>query len=128
MNKIMVIVATASMAIAATVGAKVITGRWTDATTNEDGSAIPATGAGSIASTRFEWGTCNGSAFGNKLGEVTVQAGSPRVAPTSDLPPGTYCGRFIHKNTYGVESDPSDVVTKTIDAPKPGKPQNPSWG
>lgn len=107
--------------------AAVLTATWQNATTNTDGSAIPATGPGSIASTRFEWGTCgSGGTFGTKLGERVV-AGTVTSAPTDDLGPGTYCGRGYHTNTYGVESDPSIVVQKVVPAPKPNPPTNLSF-
>lgn len=108
----------AAVAMAATISAS-----WQNATTNTDSTAIPATGAGSIATTRVEYGTCNGTDFGQKQGEVVV-AGTATSAVTPNLPPGRYCARAIHINTYGVESDPSNVAVKVIEAPKPRPPAN----
>ena len=105
-----------SLAIAATINAS-----WTNATQNTDGSAIPATGAGSLVSTTVEYGTCNGNAFGTKIGEVT-SAGTGAVTP--NLGPGRYCARAFHTNTYGEVSDPSAVGIKVIASPKPNPPSN----
>lgn len=63
-----------------------ITTTWTYPTQNTDGSAIPASGAGSIASSRVEWGTCAGAAFGTKLGEARSVA-SVIVNPPKPQPP-----------------------------------------
>jgi len=100
---------------------------WKNATTNTDGSAIPTTGGGSIASTRIEYGTCNGLAFGVKVGEV-VTSGPVETAATPNVAPGTYCSRAYNKNTYGNESGPTLVVQKVIDAPTPNPPSNFSQG
>lgn len=125
MRKFIALVAGALLSVGAF--AAVLTVTWTNATQNTDGTAIPATGPGSIANTRVEYGTCNGTAFGTKVGEVVV-AGSATTTPTPNLAPGTYCGRAIHINTYGEESAPSNVATKTINAPVPRPPSNFSLG
>ena len=94
---------------------------WQNATTNSDGSAIPASGSGSIATTRFEYGTCGGAGtFGTKLGEVAV----PGVILSIEFEfgAGTYCFRGKHVNTLGAESVFSVVVSKTITAPPPPPP------
>ena len=104
-----------------------VTATWQHPTQNTDDSAIPATGAGSIASTRIEWGSCNGAAFGTAVGEVVV----PAPAATTVIPNlgvGTWCARAFSKNTYGAESDASGVVQKVIAAPKPKPPANFSIG
>lgn len=111
-----------AIAMAATV-----TVRWQNPTQNTDDSAIPASGPGSIASTRIEYGTCSGAAFGTKLGEFIV-TGQAEAGVSPDLAPGTYCGRAYTKNTYGEESGASNVAQKVISAPKPKAPSNFSWG
>jgi hypothetical protein len=92
----------------------------TNPTTNTDGSAIPASGAGSIVSDRVEYGSCAGPAFGTKAGEVTITA--PATSATLTQPPGTYCYRAFAKNTYGNESAASVVMTKVVPAPTPSPP------
>lgn len=97
------------------------TSTWTAPTANTDGTVIPATGAGSIVSHRLEWGTCSGTAFGTKIAEAVVLA--PALTYTvTNLAPGTYCFRVYAKNTYGIESAPSGVVSKVVPAPVPNPP------
>lgn len=100
-----------------------VTATWEHPTQNVDDSAIPASGAGSIASTRIEWGTCNGAAFGSKAGEVVVPAPG-KTTSIPNLGVGTWCARAFAKNTYGEESDASAVAQKVIAAPKPKPPAN----
>lgn len=108
----------AGLALAASVAVT-----WQNATQNTDNTPIPASGEGSISTTRIEWGTCNGDAFGVKQGEKTV-AGTVQATQVTDLPPGRWCLRAYHVNTWGVASDPSNVAIKVIDAPKPKPPSN----
>jgi len=112
----------AAVALAATLNFS-----WNNATLNTDGSAIPASGPGALESTTVVYGSCNGSAFGTELARVTVPA-SQLTTVTPDLPPGTYCGYAMHLNNYGVPSDPSNIATKTIPAPKPNAPRNFTFG
>lgn len=100
---------------------------WQNPTQNTDNTAIPASGPGSIASTRIEYGTCIATAFGTKLGEFIV-TGQAEAGVSPDLAPGTYCARAYTKNTYGTESDSSNVAQKVIAAPKPKPPSNFSLG
>lgn len=95
---------------------------WTMPATNTDGSAIPASGAGSIASTRVEYGSCSGTAFGTKAGEVTVPAPATSTTITGFAAGSTACFRAYVKNTYGTESAPSGVVSKTFPTPTPNPP------
>lgn len=94
---------------------------WSLATQNTDGSAIPASGAGSLTATRVEWGSCSGTAFGTKAGEVTVPTPATTTTVTG-LGVATYCFRAFSRNTYGVESAASLVVSKTVPAPTPNPP------
>lgn len=130
MKKTTWVVAAVALAVASVALAEVLTATWENPTTNTDGSAIPATGAGSLASSRLEYGTCTGSgstlALGTKLGEVVTNTNGT-TAKTPDLAPGTYCGQVRVTNTYGSESDPSPVAQKVVAAPKPNKPTNFSW-
>jgi hypothetical protein len=108
------------MVVSAPLYAGTATVHWTNATQNTDGSSIPASGAGSLVSTRVEYGSCSGTAFGTKAGEVTANA--PATSAVITLGPGTYCFRAFSRNTYGSESAASGVATKTIQAPTPSPP------
>lgn len=102
--------------------AATVTVTWTPPTTNTDGSPIAATGPGSLTLYRLEYGTCGaGGAFGTKAGEVTRAA--PATGTTVNLQPGTSCVRVFVANTYGAESDASNVASKVVDPPKPSPPQ-----
>lgn len=105
--------------------AAVLTVRWDNATTNADGSAITATGAGSIARTIVTYGTCNAArdAVQTVTGTVTA-TGAATTAATPDLPPGVYCAFAQHENTFGSRSDPSAVAWREVLAPKPNPPRN----
>lgn len=94
---------------------------WTNPTTNTDGTPIPVTGAGSLTGTRVEWGTCSGTAFGIKSGEVTAPAGVS-TATITNVGPGTWCARAFSRNTYGTESVASNVASKIVPAPVPNPP------
>jgi hypothetical protein len=98
-----------------------VTVTWTQPVTNTDGSAIPATGAGSIASNRVEWGGCAAGAFGTKAGEKVV---SPAASSTTitNLGPGTWCFQVFARNTYGAESAASNVASKLVPVPVPNPP------
>lgn len=120
--------AVALLLVAAAAIAAVATGTWTNATQNTDGTAIPATGAGSLTSTTMEWSVCGtGDTFTTALGQVTVPA-NLLTAVTPDLGPGRFCFRAFHTNSYGVASDPSGVVVKVVSPPKPKPPGNFSIG
>lgn len=96
---------------------------WTLATQNTDGTAIPASGPTSLASTRVEWGTCSGSNFGTKAGEQVVA--KPATTHTvTNLSAGTYCFRAYSRTVAGLESAPTNAVTKTILQAPPNPPGN----
>jgi len=98
-----------------------LTVNWTQPTTNTNGTAIPASGPGSIASNRVEWGTCSGTAFGTRAGERVVTPAATSTVVTG-LAPGTWCARVFATNTYGNESSASAVATRVIPAPTPNPP------
>lgn len=116
----------ASIALAA--GA--LTANWTNATTNTDGTAIPATGAGSLAKSIVEYGPCNATKDTVMPPLSTVEvAGTILTATTpANLAPGTWCAHVRHENTYGSLSDWSDVASKVVVAPKPNKPTGFTFG
>jgi hypothetical protein len=95
---------------------------WTAPTQNTDGTAIPASGAGSLTGTRVEYGTCSGALFGTKAGEVTVPAPTSSVVISGFSPGSTACFRAYSSNTFGVESAASAVASKTWPAPTPKPP------
>ena len=47
--------------------ADTVTATWTNPSTNTNGSAIPAPGAGSLTAARNEYRTSTGAAFGVKM-------------------------------------------------------------
>jgi hypothetical protein len=102
-----------------TAGAADVQVNWTYPSLNADGSALTLA---NIASTRVEHGSCSGSAFGVKAGEVVVLA--PAATTTFTLAPGTHCFRAYTRTVAavgGLESGPSGVVSKVV----PFSPPNP---
>lgn len=96
---------------------------WAPPTTNTDGSAIPASGPGSIASARVEWGSCSGAnVFGVRAGDVIVPAPATSTTIPDLAAATTYCFRVFARNTYGVESDASNVAAKLTPTPTPNPP------
>lgn len=118
MKKILVL----ALFAAGTANAATVTVTWTNPTTNTDSSAIPASGTGSLSSARVEYGTCNGTSFGTKAGEVIRTM--PVTSTTLNLNPATHCIQVKVTNTYGNESDASNVAVKVIPAPTPRPPTN----
>jgi hypothetical protein len=113
----------ALMLVAFAAHASTATLSWTLPTQNTDGSAIPATGPGSIASTRVEWGSCAGAnVFGTKAGEVTVSAPGTSTTIAALAPATTYCFRAFARNTYAAESAASNVASKAMPTPVPNPP------
>lgn len=96
---------------------------WQLPTTNIDGSPIPATGPGSIAAARVEWGSClESNVFGTAAGEVVVAAPANTTTVINLAAATTYCFRVFARNTYGAESGPSNTAAKAIPTPVPGVP------
>lgn len=93
-------------------------------TQNTDGSAIPASGPGSYASTRAEWGSCAADGkFGVAAGEQ-VYTGTATTLATPDLTPGLWCARVYARTSAcdagpPCESAPTNAVSKTIMASGP---------
>ena len=107
--------------IAFNVKAADISGTFTYPTQFEDGSALTLV---QIAAVRVEYGSCAGTAFGTKAGEVSVAP--PATAFTiTGLSPGTYCLRAYTRTTAaagGLDSAPTGVVSKVIPFPPPKPP------
>lgn len=93
------------------------TATWTNPTQYTDGAALaPA----DIQQTRLEYGTCVGTAFGVKAGEVIV-TGSTTTATVQNLAAGTWCFRAYSK-AKGVESAASAVASKVVPQAAPQPP------
>lgn len=110
------------LAIASVAHADDLIVSWTNPTHNTTGTAIPASGPGSLTGTRLEWGSCSGTAFGTKAGEVTAPAGATSATIAGVAPAATYCVRAFSRNTYGAESASSNVASKVVPVPVPNPP------
>lgn len=115
---------------AAVAAAAVLNFSWINATQNTDGSTIPSSGPGSLTNTVIEYGPCNTGkdALQSVTGTITSPNGTATSAASPNLPPGSWCARARHTNTYGEVSDWTAVVTKDVAAPKPKPPSNFSFG
>lgn len=93
---------------------------WTHPSQFTDGTSLSVS---QIASSRVEYGSCAGAAFGVKAGERVVPA--PTATTTITLPPGTYCFRAYTLTTAAAgaqESGPSGVASKVVPFPPPNPP------
>lgn len=95
------------------------TATWTNPTQREDGSALAPS---DIASTRVEWGTCNGSAFGTLAGSQSTTSGAATSLTISGLAAGTYCFRAYTVLGNGLQSVASLVVSKVVPESPPKPP------
>lgn len=104
--------------------ATTLTVTWTHPTSNVDGTPIPASGAGSLVSTRVEYASCGSVAgtFGTKVGEIIVNVPATSASIGSLAANTCYAVRAYSKNTYGSESGPSNVTTKVTPTPVPNPP------
>lgn len=94
---------------------------WTLPTQYEDGSTLAGA---DIASTTVEYGTCSGTAFGTKAGQV-VATGGASSATVNNLAPGTWCFRAFVTTVAAkgaVSSGFSNVASKTVPFPAPKPP------
>jgi len=94
---------------------------WTHPTQFTDGSALAV---GNIASTRVEFGSCAGTAFGVKAGEVIVPAPAT-TATITNLAPGTHCFRAYTRTVAAVgalESAATAAVSKVVPFVPPNPP------
>jgi hypothetical protein len=94
---------------------------WINPTQYDDNTTLaPA----DIASTTVEYGTCSGSAFGTKAGQVVV-TGSLTAATVENLTPGAWCFRAfttVVAAKGGGRSAASNVASKTVPFPNPKPP------
>lgn len=112
--------------------AQTVTATWTNATLNTNGTAIPASGAGSLVRTVVEYGSKTSTGgFGVKAGEVFVAAPATTLQ-LSLVVTQEYALRAFHCNTYATSyvvnatgcSGFSNVAVVTVQAPAPGAPSN----
>lgn len=107
---------------AAKVFAADVTVTWTHPTAFVDGTSLAL---GQIASTRVEYGSCSGTAFGTKTGEVTVNAPATTATISGFANGTTACFRVFTRTTAaagGLESGPSGVAQKAFGWPAPNPP------
>jgi hypothetical protein len=100
---------------------------WTNATTNTDTTAIPATGPGSLATTTIQKGTCVSGAFGTQIATVTLAATIKTNTFVGANPPGSYCFRGFHTAVAfpgfpAQSSAMSGTAIKLVNPPVPSAP------
>ena len=101
---------------------------WSNPTTNTDNSPIVDTAGDEtrLESWRIEYGTCSApNVFGTGIGSVIrprVAGGPLLTSATLNTQSGVKCFRVYATNLIGVESDASNVASRTIDPPKPRAP------
>lgn len=97
-----------------------VTVTWTHPTSYSDGSPLVVA---DIASTTVEYGSCNGSSFGTKAGQVVVNG--PAASAQIERPPGTHCFRAattVIASKGGGTSTFSNVASKVVPFPSPNPP------
>jgi len=73
-----------------------------------------------------EWGTCNGTGFGTRLGEVFATSPDVLGFKDPDLADGDFCFRAFTNLTNGLRSRPSNVVMKSFAPINNGLPMPPT--
>lgn len=100
-----------------------VTVSWVLPTQNTDNSVIPLTGSGALAESRVEYGPCTSSGgLASVENQVNVPAPGNTTQVNGFVGGETVCFRVRVANNLGVVSEPSNVVSKTFDAPKPRPP------
>lgn len=103
--------------------ADTVVASWTLPVQNTDDSPIPATGPGSLVSAKIAWGTCSApGVFGAEVGSIVRPM--PVTSATFNLQPASWCLRVTVTNTYGTESNPSNVVAHVTPPTTPKNPTN----
>lgn len=117
--RLLVALAALLLAVPAFAGTANVT--WINPTQYDDNTTLaPA----DIASTTIEFGTCSGSSFGTKAGQVVV-TGAATVATVENLTPGAWCFRAfttVVAAKGGGRSAVSNVASKTVPFPNPKPP------
>lgn len=98
---------------------------WVNPTQYTDNSALPAA---ELTATRVAWGSCNGSAFGTKIGEHKL--GAVTTDTITGLAAGKYCFMVFATATKSgqapTESDGTNVVSVTLALGPTPTPKPPS--
>lgn len=87
---------------------------WTNPVAYDDASTLPVT---DITQTRVEYGSCNGTAFGTKLGEV-IAIGGKTGTTIPNLDVGDYCVR-AYTTASNAESNASAVAQGSVSPTPP---------
>lgn len=107
--------------VAAPLWAGQATVTWILPTVFADGTAlVPA----DLASTTVEYGTCTGTAFGTKAGQVVVNSPGTTGVVTN-LTPGAWCFRAFVTTIVAkgsISSIPSMVASRSVAFPAPNPP------
>ena len=100
-----------------------VTVGWDNATLNEDGSTIPATGDLSLASTTLEYAACIAGALSEP--RIPTIVPMPAIELTVDImTPGDWCFVAHHTTVGGTDSGESNIVVKNVPVPIPMPPAN----
>lgn len=96
-----------------------VTVSWTNPDKNTNGTPLT-----DLASIIIEWGTCNGTAFGETKGSALVATNAAGASLSTVVTPtglDRVCLRALAVNINGVPSAYSNVAVKDL-LPQPGKP------
>ena len=89
---------------------------WKPPTKNVNGSTIPATGAGSLTSTRLIFGITINSTTGQILEDRSVPAADRSATFSTGGVAGTYFVKSYVINSYGQQSVDALALLKTVGA------------
>jgi len=107
--------------LCAPVSPNEVTLAWVNATQNEDGTAIPATGDTSLATTTIQYTICLDGKLDGTRAERTYPA-DVLTADISIITPGDWCFVAFHTNVAGTSSGESNVAMKTVAPVVPNPP------
>jgi hypothetical protein len=99
---------------------------WTNATLNTDGSPIPATGDGSLATTEIRGGTCTATGAPSSSSILLDVPASMSSAYFATRPLGWQCFSVRHVTAGGVFGAWSSWARKELTAPPDAKPRGPA--
>ncbi|MHA2402133.1 MAG: hypothetical protein ACXADH_04000 [Candidatus Kariarchaeaceae archaeon] len=104
---------------------------WVNATMNEGGTEIPGDGDGALAYTTIKYSVCLNNDVDLANAKIHyVSANKTNTLISTEGPAGEYCFRGTHTNSFGEESNVSNLVTKTVtqagQARTPVTPFNPT--
>lgn len=110
--------------LSGTASASTLTVSWSNPTTNEDGSVIPADGDGSLTEALVEYGSCTPD--GGVETPLSSQWVSMPVTSYSfpNVSPGIYCAHVAVRNTYMNQSAWSaSAQAEILPPPTPNPPE-----